>query len=166
VKTDAFSVVHLVMLKFSEMVTESFLSQYDVAFRNALNELLALDDVAHICHLRHKESETEVVVATTHLHYNPINPHLKAMQAYLLMTAIESHLSQWDLPKESTLVVLAGDFNSLPNKKTPDEFDRVIPEGGFVSGVYQLITEGFLPSSHLDHPAVRDPAIIILNSPS
>ena len=43
-------------------------------------------------------------------------------------------------------IVIAGDFNSLAVKATPDEFDAVreFPAGGLVSGVYTLISTGML----------------------
>ena len=157
VRNESFSVVHLVMLRYADMALELLKEESSVPMRNVLKLLTEFDDVAIICHLRHRASETPVVVATTHLHYNPINPHLKAMQSWLLMEALQSHLTKWSLDPHETHLVLAGDLNSLPNKTVPDEFDTVLPPGGLVSGVYELITEGELPTSHLDHPHHENP---------
>lgn len=159
VRNETLSVVHLVMLKYAEMAHDLLREEKSVPIRNLLKLLTELDDVAIICHLRHRSSESPVVVATTHLHYNPVNPHLKAMQANLLLDALSSHLQKWNLDPTGTQVVLAGDLNSLPKKTVPDEFDPVLPEGGLVSGVYELITEGSLPETHLDHPSTREPSI-------
>ena len=158
-RNETLSVVHLVMLRYADMALELLKEETSVPTRNVLKLLTELDDVAIVCHLRHRGSETPVVVATTHLHYNPINPHLKAMQCSLLLDALHGHLAKWGLDPDKTHVVLAGDLNSLPKKTHPDEFDPILPPGGLVSGVYELITEGSLPQSHLDHPHARDPEI-------
>ena len=50
---------------------------------------------------------------------------------------------------------MAGDFNSLPFKVRADAFDRLVPPGGFESGVVQLITQGAVPRTHPDHPHAR-----------
>jgi len=158
VRSSTFSVVHLAMVKYSEMASHLMAEQRRAApngdWYKAYRDVAALDDVAIICHLRHRSTNEHVLVATTHIHFNPVNPHLKTMQAWLLMEAAQSHIAKWKLPEEVNVVV-AGDFNSLPCKTEPDDFDPVLPEGGLVSGVYQLITTGALPAQHLDHPATR-----------
>lgn len=158
VRSSTFSVVHLAIVRYSEMAGLLMADHHKVTpfgdWYKAYREVAALDDVAIICQLRHRSTNEQVLVVTTHIHFNPVNPHLKTMQAWLLMEAAQSHITKWKLP-EDTNVVLAGDFNSLPRKTDPDDFDPVLPKGGLVSGVYELITTGALPSHHLDHPATR-----------
>jgi hypothetical protein len=51
--------------------------------------------------------------------------------------------------------VFCGDFNSLPLIRERTEYDSSVPPGGLVSGVYSLLSKGFLATSHPHHPAAR-----------
>lgn len=92
-----------------------------------------------------------ITVCNSHLYWNPQEPDLKAVQACLVMdwlnTLVPDH--------ENHAVIWAGDFNSLPLKTKTDMFDKTIPPGGLVSGVYTLLTQGRLNLDHPDHPFSR-----------
>lgn len=95
----------------------------------------------------------QITVCNSHLYWNPQEPDLKAVQACLVLDWLNSTTA----PRENHAVIWAGDFNSLPLKTKADGFDRTIPPGGLLSGVYTLITEGRLNVEHPHHPFSRQP---------
>eukprot|EP00811_Abedinium_folium_P034349 NODE_7237_length_1597_cov_4.683673.p1 GENE.NODE_7237_length_1597_cov_4.683673~~NODE_7237_length_1597_cov_4.683673.p1 ORF type:complete len:379 (+),score=124.84 NODE_7237_length_1597_cov_4.683673:310-1446(+) len=89
----------------------------------------------------------ELVVATSHLFWNPVHPDLKLLQAFLLARELESFAS-------ASPIILAGDLNSTP---------KLEPELGHgASGVYELLTEGRVLPSHPHHPVTLRPTSGIL----
>ena len=53
-RNETLSVVHLVMLRYADMALELLKEETSVPTRNVLKLLTELDDVAIICHLRHR----------------------------------------------------------------------------------------------------------------
>lgn len=88
----------------------------------------------------------EVLVATSHLFWDPRYPDLKLLQAFLLAREVERLAAGGP-------AVLAGDLNSTP-------FLEGSP--GAMSGAYELLTQGRVAASHPDHPAALRPAAGIL----
>jgi len=109
--------------------------------------------------LRHMPSGAVILGASVHLFWDPQWPDLKAVQAALLCRDI----SRWAMEAGAagagpTPVIVGGDFNSLPRKWTPDAFDTFLEHRGpIVSGVYQMLSQGFLGADHHDHPNQRRP---------
>ena len=91
-------------------------------------ELLSRDNVGIVAKLAVKENpETQLVIATTHLLYNPRRNDVRLGQSQLLLAEIEriAFLENTPMGSKYLPVILTGDFNLEPN-----------------SGVYQFITKG------------------------
>ena len=115
--------------------------------------------------LEHLPSGRMILAASVHLFWNPRYPDVKVIQAMSLCSEISKMLKQ-RLGTVDVPVVIGGDFNSIASKRIPDSFDKELPiatgEKGLASGVYQLMTQGNLPTSHPDHPVRRrslDPSV-------
>merc|ERR1712159_450949 len=105
VRNSVFSVVHLAMIRYAELAHELMKHEQNAEMYSVLKDLVTLDDVAIICHLRHRETDTAVVAVTTHLHFHPMNPHLKALQSWLLMESVQNHItSKWNLGADINVV--------------------------------------------------------------
>lgn len=102
-----------------------------LALRREVHEKLNL---AVAVQLRPRGRGTGFWVATTHLYWNPKYPDLKLLQAFMLSRELEAIAG-------GDPVVLAGDFNSTPQSAAGD-----------ASGVYALLTSGFVDPVHSDHP--------------
>jgi CCR4-NOT transcription complex subunit 6 len=116
--------------------------------------LTSLSNVAQLLHFQLRDTETTFIVCNCHLYWDPRFPDVKAAQAQILMWVLsqrraytESHTG---LP-----CILVGDFNSLPEKHEGDQFDEITCSEGLVSGVYSLIRDGVLRTSHPHHPVTR-----------
>lgn len=96
------------------------------------------DNVALICLLRNLETGSYVMVANTHLFYNPAYDHQKFGQTFWLLKNIGEVLAANSLSlkaddQNSVALFVAGDFNSGPNSTsshlmhnipiTPQTFD-------------------------------------------
>ena len=81
---------------------------------------------------------------------------LQVHQAEALCHKVSAFLSQSGLSKDSTPVILGGDFNSYWRKYHSDKFDT-LPAGvpHLTSGVYELLSTGNLDGEHHDHPNQR-----------
>lgn len=91
-------------------------------------ELLSRDNVGIIAKLAVKDSpETQFVIATTHLLYNPKRNDVRLGQTQLLLAEIEriAFLENTLTGAKYLPTILAGDFNLIP-----------------YSGVYEFLTEG------------------------
>lgn len=87
----------------------------------------AKQNVAVMTKLRSKQGEGEMfVVACAHLHWNPSKSYVKEAQARYLLSRLGSFAG--DLP-----ILLAGDFNSLPDSDVYETILRGYARGG-VSG--------------------------------
>lgn len=120
-----------------------------------VDQFLKRPEGALLALLEHLPSKKLVLAASVHLFWNPRYPDVKVLQAMALCSEIkkllENKMGTIDVP-----VVIGGDFNSIASKRIPDAFDKEIPPGGeLVSGVYQLMTTGYLPPDHIDHPTTR-----------
>ncbi|XP_012278488.1 protein angel isoform X2 [Orussus abietinus] len=93
------------------------------------NELLSRDNVGLVVKLAVKESpNTQIVIATTHLLYNPRRDDVRLCQTQLLFSEIEriAFIENTVTGPKYHPILLAGDFNLEPN-----------------TGVYRFITEGY-----------------------
>lgn len=97
------------------------------------------------------EHARRVCAVSTHLHWDPKLPDVKAAQAAVLCSEVQRFRADMGAPDAA--VIIGGDFNSLPIKLQPDPFDPIVPPEGIVSGAYTIMTGGnFTPDKH-DHPA-------------
>uniref|UniRef100_A0A0N5A8C0 Endo/exonuclease/phosphatase domain-containing protein n=1 Tax=Syphacia muris TaxID=451379 RepID=A0A0N5A8C0_9BILA len=87
------------------------------------------------------DDKTVVLVCNTHLHFRPSQEHIKTLQA-LLCTRYIANVSKrivTEHPDAKLYKLFAGDFNSTPN-----------------SGVFKLISEGYIPSNYEVWNTLRD----------
>ncbi|KAL6785003.1 hypothetical protein ACKKBG_A02030 [Auxenochlorella protothecoides x Auxenochlorella symbiontica] len=113
----------------------------------------ALDETVLVKRFLDLETGRAFCAAVTHLYYHPRHPDLKVLQAHAACAAVRAFASAQGGPQP---LLLAGDFNSLAEKRVSDEFDEV-PEGCIkVSGVYELLSQGRVALSNSDHPASRN----------
>ena len=103
---------------------------------------------------------TELLVGNAHIHHDPSEPHIKALQVAEIVNYLQAQSLD---PSGSSIlpvahVIVGGDFNSVVQKFRSDKYDTV-PSGGssLLSGVYQLLTQSRLESNHPDHPSNRVP---------
>lgn len=95
--------------------------QTSVEFYQPGVDILNRDNIALVVRLRVQGSNDEIVVASTHLLYNPRREDVRLAQMQLLLAEID-RVSHTDLP-----VILTGDFNLQPH-----------------TSVYQLLARGQL----------------------
>ncbi|ETO06852.1 CCR4-NOT transcription complex, subunit 6-like protein [Reticulomyxa filosa] len=129
-------------------------------------------DIVIVLHLKHITTERELVACTSHVHWNPKHPHVKALQCFLLSVAIDNLMTKvWKLDNENVPVVLGLDANCLPIKRIPDMYDPDIPKekilniskwggggeqkDGLRSGGYEIFTQWTLPWTDRDHAYSR-----------
>lgn len=122
---------------------------------DVFNRVFRRDDIATVCLLENKRSGSRLVVANTHIYWDPNFSDVKLLQVALLTEEIEkisNHFAKYPprLPEhceggastepapiysDGTKIptVIAGDFNSVPQ-----------------SGVYEFLTNGSLKGDHPD----------------
>ena len=93
--------------------------------RKDLSSLLDRDNIALIVELKPKDSGNDskpLIVANTHLLYNPKRGDVKLAQIRLLLAEIEkmAHISQKDGVFDYSPIILCGDLNSEPNSMIYD----------------------------------------------
>lgn len=97
-----------------------------------------------------------VCAVSTHLHWDPKLPDVKAAQAAVLCSEIARFRDDMGISPKDVAVIVGGDFNSLPEKLHADVFDPVVPALGFQSGAYAVMTHGYgMTADNPDHPAAR-----------
>ena len=69
-------------------------------------------NVGLICLLKHIESGKEIIVANTHLHWNPKYDYVKYAQSFWLQLKISKFMENHNATKAP--VIICGDFNSKP----------------------------------------------------
>ena len=106
----------------------------------AINTLMKRNDCAVFTKLRHVNSSTRLLVANTHLFWNPQPPGVKSIQAFLTHYAMLRFGSECKPKYDSSNICICGDLNS--DIFSPGQHD----------GAIMLLSEGILPISHPEHP--------------
>jgi len=103
----------------------NLVSSRGVLYRHDDVPLLDKDNIGLICHLRTKTG-SRLVVATTHLLFNPKRHEIRLAQTALLLTELDR--AAWDKNKRRYVpVILTGDLNTQP-----------------FSDTYNLLTRGYV----------------------
>ncbi|KAK3828312.1 MAG: Endonuclease/exonuclease/phosphatase [Benniella sp.] len=112
------------------------------------NRVMNKDNICIITLLEHKDTNNRIVVANTHIHWDPTFKDVKLVQAAMLMDEVERFSDQWtdnsasdasasqhvSLAMSGKLpTLICGDFNSEPN-----------------SGVCEFLTKGTVAQGHDD----------------
>ena len=97
------------------------------------------------------------IACSTHLHYNPKNPHIKLAQTLMINESLNELVKdEWNLDIDKIPIICCGDFNALPIKTEADEYDPYLKDNeSMISGVYQLMTQCKVECDHEDHPKRR-----------
>ena len=106
---------------------------------DVFNRLQSRDNIGLITILKHIETGQDVLVANTHLHWDPAYNDVKTVQVGVLLEEIEiiakNHLNTTeDSTMKQLPMLVCGDFNSQPH-----------------SAVYQLLSTGFVK----DHEDIK-----------
>ena len=130
-------------------------------------KLLALSDAILLLRLESVICGTVVVLGSTHLHWDPHWPQLKVVQAHLAVHALRQfsesgaahNNSDGRSGGQAPVVVLAGDFNSVPHLQPaflPEAQRASLPDPLPVtwqpSALYSLLACGHVPADHPEHP--------------
>lgn len=105
------------------------------ASRDVFNRFQTKDNVANLVVLQHINSGNKVIVANTHLHWDPEFNDVKALQVAVLLEEIQGVVKHMLNSKDDLIkipLVICGDFNSQND-----------------SAVYQFISQG-TSKNHLD----------------
>ena len=137
--------------------------KYDKYFGDKLSKfrsktLKNCPDVLMVLYLQIREKpKIKFIACSTHLHYNPRMPHIKLAQTLMLNQSLNDLITnEWNLNLDEIGLICCGDFNALPFKNEPDEYDPFIQENEtMISGVYKLMTQCNVGISHEDHPKRR-----------
>jgi len=100
-------------------------------------------------HVRMKENNQTLIIANTHLYWNPARSDIKVSQTYAAISAIKKFSESCGYEKSSPPpVILCGDFNTLPNIGN----DFVSPDPFLPSAPFKLLQDGELGLDHPQHP--------------
>ncbi|KAI8919346.1 Endonuclease/exonuclease/phosphatase [Powellomyces hirtus] len=110
---------------------------------DVFNRVMIKDNVAAVALLENKETQTRILIANAHLHWDPAYKDVKLVQTGMLMEELDRLGSKWTKSgKDSSRsgnetnrfpLLVCGDFNSLPD-----------------SGVYEYLSRGRVPQDHED----------------
>ncbi|KAG7381714.1 hypothetical protein PHYPSEUDO_005713 [Phytophthora pseudosyringae] len=92
--------------------------------------------VGAIVHFEHLKTQLELVVATTHLFWDPMQEDVKLLQVRRMLRTIEEFTSTLD---PSTPTIFSGDFNSLPDSKV---YSFITSKNHFSSAYAQYNSDG------------------------
>ncbi|KAJ9061136.1 Glucose-repressible alcohol dehydrogenase transcriptional effector [Entomophthora muscae] len=139
-KTSKLELIESRIVEFNAVVgREEFKSQ------DTFNRLMNKDNVAGLVLFETVEKKTRLLVANAHVHWDPEYADVKLVQVAVLTKEMEAIVEQHTkklqtsakdhpLPNHQRLpVLLAGDFNSLPD-----------------SGVYKFLEDGTIGPDHVD----------------
>lgn len=93
------------------------------------NRVMNKDNVAILSMLEDKDTNQRVLVATTHIHWDPSDADVKLVQVGVLMDEVKSFASK----HHTKNIVICGDFNSSVD-----------------SGVYDFFSKGVIQQNHSD----------------
>lgn len=102
------------------------------------NRVMTRDNIAIVGSFEHKPSKRHILIANTHLHWDPALKDVKLVQTALLLEETEAIARRYAKKYENgdlkrVPVLIAGDFNSTAN-----------------SGVVQLFNQSSVPATHID----------------
>ena len=129
------------------------------------SELFRKYNVGIVCKLRHKASGKEFILATTHLHWNPVNDYVKYAQMCKMFETIEGMDKR--VKTDEIPVLLCGDMNSAqdstvfafidkkpikPYKSVKDECKHLYDAITFGRQTQNLVLPGKFKSSYSLYP--------------
>lgn len=109
------------------------------------NRVMTKDNIAVMTMLENKETMARVLIANSHIHWDPSFADVKLVQVGMLMDEVEKFASKHLSPPSSSPdgptyasisklpTIIAGDFNSTPE-----------------SGVYEFLSKGVVKQDHDD----------------
>ncbi|TPX30834.1 hypothetical protein SmJEL517_g05704 [Synchytrium microbalum] len=142
-KASKFSLVEKHLIEFQQIAMQrpEFRKTDDI-----LNRVMIKDNIAVITLLELKETGSRVLVTNAHLHWDPTYKDVKLVQTAMLMDELQRVVNIYaSLPSRHPThqyiansparmpIIVAGDFNSLPN-----------------SGVYEFLSSAHVSQGHVD----------------
>jgi mRNA deadenylase 3'-5' endonuclease subunit Ccr4 len=134
-----------VLLKDFAPLRKSFSRKFVVDVQTKPNSMV-------MAHVKLPGSDKTILVANTHLYWNPQRQDIKTMQLYAVGAALTCYakvlgFTQANLPP----LVLCGDFNAMPLRKL-SPFDDRHSSAPAHTALFELFSTGALQSSHAEHP--------------
>lgn len=138
---------------------------------NLLNDLLLKDNTMVMALIKLKSSGQHMLVANTHLFWDPERADIKSLQACAAIRAMDKMAASYKLTDKPLARVLCGDLNAMPLRDgasiasighDDDYFSHSPSTVGTASdsatvhhlrsGVHELLTTGRLSDQHPEHP--------------
>jgi len=157
IRTSRFEVLELRTCLISSHLSdvERYLStELPKKFRDHVMEK---NNSMQLCLLKDKLAPNgkQIVLVNAHLHWDPNEMDIKAIQAVALQVAVCEFLKEKKLTREQVAVVICGDFNSMEQHQrqfciNASEEQSAQTKNG---GVFEYMRTGKLKMNHPEHPA-------------
>jgi len=109
------------------------------------NRVMTKDQIAVITLLEHKDTRNRVVVANTHIYWDPLFKDVKLVQVAMLMDELDKLSTQWaNLPGAGSSVLASSTGGKLPTLVCGDFNSQRL------SGVYEFLVKGAVAQGHDD----------------
>ncbi|CDS06803.1 hypothetical protein LRAMOSA09328 [Lichtheimia ramosa] len=141
-KSSKFELIEVHLLEYNQKALQraDFKKSADI-----YNRVMTKDNIAVLTMLENKETLDRILVANTHLHWDPSFADVKLVQVGMLLDGIEKFATKYLNPPSTSPngptyastsdlpTLIAGDFNSEPH-----------------SGVYEFLSKGLVRENHDD----------------
>ncbi|KAK3826044.1 MAG: Endonuclease/exonuclease/phosphatase [Benniella sp.] len=141
-KASKFNLIdkHLVEFNHTALQRPDFRKSEDM-----FNRVMTKDQIAVITLLEHKETRNRVVVANTHIYWDPLFKDVKLVQVAMLMDELDKLSTQWaNLPGAGSNVLASSTGGKLPTLICGDFNSQRL------SGVYEFLVKGAVAQGHDD----------------
>ncbi|KAJ9120629.1 hypothetical protein QFC22_002558 [Naganishia vaughanmartiniae] len=150
-KTSKYALIERQVIEFNQVA----LGKADMRTEDMFNRIMSKDNISVACLLESTTTDSRLVVANAHIHWDPLYRDVKLVQVAMLIEEIEKLREQFARfppkpPKEGTAgagkrpfsryqdpshiaAIICGDFNSVPH-----------------SAVYEFLAQGTVPHDHED----------------
>eukprot|EP01091_Cochliopodium_minus_P011278 TRINITY_DN3153_c0_g1_i1.p1 TRINITY_DN3153_c0_g1~~TRINITY_DN3153_c0_g1_i1.p1 ORF type:complete len:494 (-),score=154.11 TRINITY_DN3153_c0_g1_i1:34-1515(-) len=128
-RKSVFNKVEEIIIEFQEIAENKFGTGKGTS---GLHRLLLKDNIAVVLILEFKDTKQRMIVANTHIHWNPEFSDVKLVQTQIFIEELTKIREKCkSVTKVDPPMIVCGDFNSTPD-----------------SGVYELLTQGHIGASH------------------
>jgi CCR4-NOT transcription complex subunit 6 len=157
IRTSRFNVLELRTMLISSYLPEVeryLCTDLPQRFRDEIEEK---NNAMQLCLVKDNEDPSDkfIVVVNAHLHWDPNDMDIKAVQTLTLQVAVDLFLREKKIDRDQASILICGDFNSMEVHQPQfcvhaTEEQSAHTEHG---GVFQLMSTGKLPHNHPEHPA-------------
>ncbi|KAF9987116.1 Glucose-repressible alcohol dehydrogenase transcriptional effector [Modicella reniformis] len=141
-KASKFNLIdkHLVEFNHTALQRPDFRKTEDI-----FNRVMTKDQIAVITLLEHKDTRNRLVVANSHIYWDPLFKDVKLVQVAMMMDELDRLSTQWvNMPGAAPNALASNTGGKLPTLICGDfNSDRS-------SGVYEFLVKGAVPQGHDD----------------